>query len=222
MRISRLRSDIWICMLIAALFAWLGGGIAERIAVGNYGNYEAEHAVAAGDIGGIAGDDIYRAQSIEDILTHEIFTVVSPGIEYRNRGSGFYGSFYMQALTLPSGEIVAAVINGDSVVFGGEDIFSGDNTLPVGRVVYEDLTENETFISQIEHLEPLSRRDFYVDMSGKSGHLSEEDYASIPKMSVQVIVFIAVFALAHYAGSQLGIFQAFYKRKTENEEPHWD
>lgn len=222
MRVNRLRSDIWICMLIAVLFAWIGGRAAQKIAASGYGDYEAEHAAAAGEIGGVAGEDIFRAQSVDDILSHDVFTVVSPGIEYRNRGSGYYGSFYMQALTLPSGEIVAAVINGDSVVFGGEDIFSGDNTLPVGRVIYEDLTENETFLSQIEYSEPLSRHDFYVDMSGKSGHLSEEDYVSMPKMAVQIIVFIVVFALTHYVGSQLGIFPAFYRRKTGNEQPHWE
>lgn len=222
MRISRLRSDIWICMLIAFLFAWGAGSITEKLMAGSYGDYEAEHAVAAGDIGGIAGDDVFRAQSVDDLLSHDIFTVVSPGIEYRNRGAGFYGSFYMYALTLPSGEIVAATINGDSVVLGGEDIFSGDNTLPVGRVVYEDLSKNDTFLSQIEHSKPLSRHDFYVDMSGESRHLSEDDYVNVPKMAVQFIVFIAIFAVTHYAGSQLGIFPAFYRKKTENEEPHWD
>lgn len=222
MRINRLRSDIWICMLIAVLCAWLAGSITEKLAALGYSEYEAEHAVAAGDIGGIAGDDVFRAQSVDDILTHDVFTVVSHGIEYRNRGAGFYGSYYMYALTLPSGEIVAAVINGDSVLFDGEDIFSGDNTLPVGRVVYEDLTQNESFLSQIEYSRPLSRHDFYVDMSGKSGHLSEDDYVGLPKMVVQIVVFIAIFALIHYVGSQLGIFPAFFRRKTENEQPHWD
>lgn len=209
-------------MLIAFFFAWGAGSITEKLASKSYDNYEAEHSVASGDIGGIAGDDVFRAESVDDLLSHDIFTVVSPGIEYRNRGAGYYGSFYMYALTLPSGEIVAATINGDSVVFGGEDIFSGNNTLPVGRVVYEDLTQNETFLSQIEHSEPLSRHDFYVDMSGESRHLSSEDYVSVPKMAVQFFVFIAIFAITHYVGSQLGIFPAFFRKKTENEESHWD
>ena len=68
---------------------------------------------------------------------------------------------YLYALTLPSGELVAARINSDSVVKEGDSIYSGNNILPVGKVVMANLTEDEYFINQIEYKEKLSRTDFY-------------------------------------------------------------
>lgn len=84
-----------------------------------------------------------------------------------NRGAGYHGGYYMHALTLPSGELVAARINGDKVQRTGETIYDGDSIMPVGKIVYEDLTQDTYFIGQIEHSEKLTRTDFYIDMVGE-------------------------------------------------------
>ena len=42
--------------------------------------------------------------------------------------------------------------NFQSVKSQGDSIYSGKSILPVGRVIQEDLTSSETFISQIERL----------------------------------------------------------------------
>ena len=185
-----------------------------------YDSYVEEHTVAAGDVGGVAGDDVFRAQSIDDLLSHDTFTVVSPGIEYRNRGAGYYGNWYMQALTLPSGELVAAVYNLDSVQIEGS-YYTGEATLPVGRVVFEDLSENETFMHQIEYKEPLSRHDFYVDMMGSGGKLSQEDYGQPVVLTVQLVVTLLFFPIFHALGATFGIFPYFFPPK-KKQESEWD
>jgi len=222
MRYTHLRFDIWLCLLIGFLASLGTNKIMDMILPQTYESYVEEHTVVDGDIGGIANEEIYEAQSVEDLLSHDKFTVVSPGIEYRNRGGGYYGSYYMHALTLPSGEIVAAKINNDSVQPKGEDIFSGDNILPVGRIVYEDLTQNETFLNQIQYKEALSRTDFYVDMMGNGGTMSEENYTEGPKAIVQVITIILVFCMVHMLGSKLGIFPYFFAPKEKERKSEWE
>ena len=103
MRIHRMRFDIWLCLLLAYLVGTGASKLTALAVASTYDSYVEAHTVAAGEIGGVAGDDVFRAQSVEDLLRHDTFTVVSPGIEYRNRGAGYYGNWYMQALTLPSG-----------------------------------------------------------------------------------------------------------------------
>jgi len=219
MRRRFLPFDVWACLLLAALVALGTGKVAEVVAQKAYAKEVEAHAPVAGEIGGQAGEEVFRAQNVEDLLSHDTFTVVSPGIEYRNRGAGYYGGRYFQALTLPSGELVAAWINGESVQSLGEDIFSGDNILPVGRVVYEDLTSSETFLEQIEHSEPLTRRDFYVDMVGDTAVLAEDQALETPKMVVQILTVIVFFPLFHALGSKLGLFPAYFAKK---KEPEWE
>ena len=207
-------------MLFRSLVGTGASKLAQLAVDSTYDSYVEEHTVAAGDVGGVAGDDVFRAQSIDDLLSHDTFTVVSPGIEYRNRGAGYYGNWYMQALTLPSGELVAAVYNLDSVQIEGS-YYTGEATLPVGRVVFEDLSENETFMHQIEYKEPLSRHDFYVDMMGSGGKLSQEDYGQPVVLTVQLVVTLLFFPIFHALGATFGIFPYFFPPK-KKQESEWD
>lgn len=162
---------------------------------------------------------MFRAQNIEDLLSHDTFTIVSPGIEYRNRGAGYYNNSYMYAVKLPSGEIIAARINMESVKRTGEDIYSGDSILPVGKIVYEDLNSSETFISQIEYKEKLSRKDFYIDMLGNGGKVSEENYTENSNTVIQIVTIIIAFPILHALGARIGIFPYFWapkKKKNQN------
>ncbi len=220
MRYRHLRFDIWLCLLLSVLVS-LGTVKLVRMLLPTYEDYVQEHTVAAGEVGGAAGPEVFRAQSIDDLLSHDTFTVLSPGIEYRNRGAGYYGGWYMHALTLPSGELVAAVINMDSVQVEGS-YYTGTATLPVGRVMYEDLTSSETFLNQIEHLEPLTRRDFYVDMMGGGGKVSEEYYYKTPLNIAQVATVFVCFPIFHMLGSKIGIFPAFFVRRKKEETSEWE
>ena len=199
MRYRSLRFDIWLCLLISFLIS----------------------LVQEGDIGGIAGESVFRAQNIEDLLSHDTFTIVSPGIEYRNRGAGYYNNSYMYAVKLPSGEIIAARINMESVKRTGEDIYSGDSILPVGKIVYEDLNSSETFISQIEYKEKLSRKDFYIDMLGNGGKVSEENYTENSNTVIQIVTIIIAFPILHALGARIGIFPYFWAPK-KKEKSEWE
>lgn len=220
MRYHHLRFDIWLCLLLALFVSIFPAGLAERVMKEKYKDYTQEHTAAEGEIGGIAGDEIFRAQSVKDLEAQEKFTVISPGIEYRNCGSGYYKNHYLYALTLPSGERVAAAINMESVQTEG-DYYSGEATLPVGQIVREDLSLEKEFIGQIEHSQPLSRRDFYVDMMGKGEKFSQEDYAGPVVMAVRVLTVIIFFPLFHALGAKFGIFPPFWvgKKKKPSE---WD
>lgn len=218
MRVHYLRFDIWLCLLLGFLLSFVPVKIAENVLPKAYESYEEEHVVEDGDIGGKAGEEVYRAQNIEDVLSHDTFTVVSPGIQYRNLGGGYHGGYYMHALTLPSGERVAARINGDSVQTTGESIYSGDSILPVGKIVYEDLSQDESFINQIEYSKELTRVDFYIDMMGNGGKLSKEDYTEPVMILLQLGTVIISFPIFHMLGSKFGIFPYFFPPKEEKKK----
>lgn len=220
MRCHHLRFDIWLCLLFALFVSIFPAGLAERIMKERYKNYAEEHTAAEGEIGGIAGEDIFRAQSVEDLETHEKFTVLSPGIEYRNLGAGYYKNYYLYALTLPSGERVAAAINMENVQTDG-DYYTGEATLPVGQIIREDLTAEQEFISQIEYSEPLSRKDFYVDMMGNGQKASQEDCTLPAIMLVRVITVLIFFPLFHALGAKFGIFPPFWVSK-KKKPSEWD
>lgn len=224
MRVHRLRFDIWVCLALSVLIAMGSAKIVNLMTPKAYENYVEEHTVEDGEIGGIADESVFRAQSVEDLLSHDTFTVVSPGIEYMNRGAGYFGNYYLYALTLPSGERVAARYNMDSVQKENgddSDIYSGDKILPVGQVVYEDLTESKYFLEQIEHSEPLSRTDFYIDMCGNGGKMSQETYSETPVMLAQILTVVICFPLLHMLGSKLGIFPRFFSFKKQ-EAGKWE
>ena len=219
MMVRRMRFDVWLCMAVAYAVSMVPASMMNSRADARYEAYEEAHTAEAGAVGGIAGEEVFRAQNVEDILSHETFTVVSPGIEYRNRGMGFYGGRTLYALTLPSGEVVAACINGDSVQSLGSDLYSGDNILPVGKAVYEDLAADEGFLEQIETGEKLSRTDFYVDMVGEALLMGKEQFTEMPVMAVQLLTGAVSFAALHMLGSRFGIFPYIIppRRKREDE-----
>lgn len=225
MRYTRMRFDIWLCLLLAFLVGLGTMKLTELVLPAMYEQHVEDHTVAAGDIGGTAGPEVFRAQSVEDLLSHDTFTIVSHGIEYRNRGGGYFRNGFMNAVTLPSGELVAAAINMENVQVDGE-YYSGVHTLPVGRVVYADLTSSENFLNQIEYLEPLSRHDFYIDMVGEGGKLSQEDYFKLPVMLVELGTILVCFPIFHSIGAKLGLFPFFFaprKKKGEEEKKgEWD
>lgn len=225
MRYTRMRFDIWLCLLLAFGVSLGAVKLTELFLDGAYERYVEEHTVTDGDIGGRAGADVFRVQSIEDILSHDTFTIVSHGIEYRNRGAGYYDGVYTYAVTLPSGEVVAARINMENVQQDG-DYYTSDHTLPVGRVVYADLTDSKMFMDQISYGIPLSRTDFYVDMLGIGGKVAEEDYIQHYTGTVQVIAIFICFPFFHSLGAKLGLFPRFFppRKKKGEEEPksEWD
>lgn len=218
-----LRFDIWFCLLLAYGLSLGAEKLTALVLPPAYESYVEEHTVADGEIGGRAGADIPRVQSVEELLRQERFTIVSPGIEYRNRGAGYHDGVYTYAVTLPSGEVVAAVINMENVQQEG-DYYTSDHILPVGQVVYDDLTKDKSFLNQIQYGGELSRTDFYVDMRGNGGTVSQEDYSDHYASIVQVATLFLSFPLFHSLGAHLGIFPFFITPRRKEGEPksEWD
>lgn len=218
MRYHILRFDIWLCLLLSVLLAMGTGKIANSILPQKYEEHKQEHKVDVGQIGGKANDETFRAQSVEDLLSHENFTIESKGIQYMNRGAGYYKGMYLYAVTLPSGEKVAARINNENVTRDEDSIYSGTSILPVGRIIEADLSTEANFLSQIEHSEPLDRKDFYIDMVGEAEIVSEQDFIELPVMMVQLLTVAVTFPIFHMIGSKIGIFPYIIPPKKKKEE----
>lgn len=226
MRYRRIRYDVFFCLLIAFGAAYLAGMVVDKITARTYETYLESKEVADGEVGGVATDDIYRVTCVDDIRTHDLFTLETEGITYRNEGQAYFGSIYCYNVELPSGERVAMCINNKKVVSEG-DYYTGINTLPVGRLVEADLSEDETFMEQMNYKGemPLSATDFYVDMVGEGSHVGEKTYKEGYRNWAQIIVGFLVFALVHNLGARIGIFPYFFASKRvrkELEKTEWD
>lgn len=219
-----LRYDIWICLALGFLAGLGVEALVKSSRETAYEDHKVAHVVESGEIGGLATTETFRAESIKDLETRDTFTVISPGIEYRNRGAGYYNGMYLYALTLPSGEIVAARINTENVtkVNPDDSYFTGDTILPVGQIIKADLEDHATFLHQIEFKEPLSRHDFYVDMVGDTAIASTEDFIEAPALFAQILTIIAVFAILHFIGSKIGLFPAFFTKKKPEPKSDWE
>lgn len=213
MRRRILPIDAVICLFLSVLVAFGTGAIAGRVAEKVYEKELDAHQAVDGEIGGRADETVFRAQSVEDLLNHDTFTIVSSGIHYRNEGAGFHDSFYYYNVELPNGERVAARVNDDSVQSTSDSIYSGDSILPLGHIVWEDLTKDEMFLNQIESGKPLTRKDFYVDMVGNTAVLAADLALETPKLVTQVLTVFIFFPIFHTIGSKLGIFPPYFSSK---------
>lgn len=202
--------DVYICLLLSVLVALGTGKAAEYMAENAYIKELETHKAADGEIGGRADETVFQAQNVEDLLSHDTFTIVSPGIRYRNEGAGYYNGNYLYSVELPSGERIAACINTESVRQTGDDMYTGDSILPLGQVVWEDLSKDEGFLNQIEYHDALSRTDFYVDMVGDTAVMNEEQALETPKMIVQVLTVLVCYPIFHTIGSAFGIFPRYF------------
>lgn len=223
-RVHWLRYDMYICLLLAAGVAWLAGRGVDQVTEQTYVSYEESKQVADGEVGGVATDDIFRITCIDDIRSHELFTLETEGITYRNEGGGYFENHFLYGVLLPSGERVAMSINNENVVSDG-DYYSGINTLPVGRLVEADLEADEYFMNQVNHdgEHPLTATDFYVDMVGDGARVSEESYKEGSRTWVQIIVGILTFVLVHILGARIGIFPYFIvPKRLREQKSEWE
>lgn len=210
--------DAAICLCLAALIAWGVGILTEKVAENSWDRQKERLAPTSGEVGGIAGKEVFRVQTVEDMLSHDTFTIECPYHNFYNDGRGYCKGLAFNVLTLPSGERVPALLNSESMQYIGQDPLygGGDMILPVGRIVYEDLSD-ETFLSQIEHGGPLSRKDFYVDMWGKAVMTSKQNTVDTAKTLAQVITVMILYPIFHALGSKLGLWGAYFRKRNKAE-----
>lgn len=218
MRLYRLRFDIYVCLLLAALSGWLAGKAYDK--AHDMKSEIQTKSIKEGEAGSIADSDIIKAESIEDILNNEKFTFTVDGVFYLNEPGGYHNSLYLRNFELKSGERVAVTINSDNIQYGRDY-----DVLPVGEVVKEDLTKDKEFMESINKDEEaqLTATDFYVNMGSNIDlNTSETEYNSYRGFA-QCAAGIVVFCLTHFIGSKIGIFPAFFtKRKKEEKKSEWD
>ncbi len=224
MRRYRMRFDVWLSFLLACGIAYLVGLGVDKITERTYEGYRESRLVEDGAVGGAATEDIYRITCIDDIKSHELFTLETEGIDYRNEGGGYFETRFLYSVELPSGERVAMWINNENVVSDG-DYFTGINTLPVGRIVEADLAADESFMNQINHdgSRPLTATDFYVDMVGEGGYVSEDSYREGLGTWAQIITACIMFCIIHNLGARIGIFPyIIVPKRLRNRQNEWD
>ena len=211
--------DAAICLCLAALIAWGVGILTGKVAESSWERQKEELAPQSGEVGGIAGKEVFRVETVEDMLSHDTFTIECPYHNFYNDGTGYYKNLGLAVLTLPSGERVAAQFNQESMQYIGQDPLygGGDMILPVGRVVYEDLTSNELFLNQIEHGGALSRRDFYVDMAGTAVLTRKTDTMDTAKTLAQIITVMILYPIFHTLGSKLGLWNPYFRKRNQSE-----
>lgn len=217
MRVRYLRFDIWVCLLFAFLAATGAQWLLNRFVVDSaYESYYEEKTIADGEIGGKAGEEIFRAESVEDMQSHDLFTIIVDGMSYYNDGGAFSGDGYWNIVPMPSGERIAARLNNESIQHMGESIYQGETILPVGQLVEEPL--DETLAETLQRFQ-ITRTDLYIDMRGEGGPVTKQSFEENANIAVQMIIGIAVFAAVHTFGSKTGIFPAFFHfRKKDNDE----
>lgn len=224
MRINRIRDDILFCFIIAFLAAWGAGVLAGRAAGLAYEGYVERHQIPDGETGGRAVEDIFRAQSVDDILSHEKFTIVYDIMTLYDYGTGFYEGTSLYSLKLPSGEYVAASVCLDSIITLEElPVLGGSCLLPVGTAVYADLAQDESCLGQIESRQPLTRTDFYIDMSGNRPVKEEEDFVKPAVSAARGITAVVTFPLIHMLGARLGVFPyIFMPGNGKKKKAEWE
>lgn len=216
MRIYKIRFDVLICIILSALVVLGTGKVLPVFYSALYDRYTRAHTVSDGDIGGEAGEDVYRVLSVEDILSHNTFTVQVEYGSLLTADSDYFGDIYLMNLELPSGERVAASINNDAMQQNYEENYY---IMPVGKVVEADLSEDAEFISGIERSDALSRTDFYLDMSGNSGSglVSAERYDEQYTIYIKAIVGVLCFIAFHVIGCKMGLFPRLIPMKRKKD-----
>jgi len=67
-----LRFDVWLCLAISFGIALLVGNVFENVLTNKYAEYKEEKKVEPNEVGGVALDNIFRAQSVDDLLEHDV------------------------------------------------------------------------------------------------------------------------------------------------------
>lgn len=209
----KIRMDMLICMILAGLLTF---GV-TKLLPGIYTiigeNYDRMHTVADGEIGGKAGKEVYRAQNVEDLLSHDTFTIEMKDTKYMVAKTAYFGKIYLHILELPSGELVAANIG-----ISGEQEVDETFIAPVGKLVKADLSKNERFMSWMSRhgvSEELLRTDFYLDMKGKGCEhwFRVERFDDTYTIFIQSFVALFSFFAFHIAGCKVGIFPPFIPKR---------
>ncbi len=229
MRRVRLSFDLWLTIAITAGFVWIAGFVySSAFANIHYESYLETKNSSEAVIGTIASSNYINAQSKEDLLLNETFTLfLEGGDTYDISGAmHFYTDFgVLRLYELPSGETVLVFAN----LLNSVETDNGLQ-LPVGTFIEYDLVnEEKNAYQQFLQIsdQKLTIVDGYIDMFGDTRIKDKEAFIEDNLLIIQAITFVIIFVLLRFIGAKLGLFRSifalsFNKKKEEEQNSDWD
>ena len=192
LRLFMTHPDMAVEFVISALIAVLVAHMVPGMVNSYYDKVEGQHV---NDVGLKATDETVQANSIDDILNNDTFSiVVSDPDEYKFDGSAYWededpSEIYNVKLT--SGERVAVRMQAEYLKKTGDGYL-----LNIGKIEKFDLTAEPEILDELQEEYALDRTDFYIDLRTNIEEGSKYSEATRQKMIDLVQPFTAIFVCA--------------------------
>lgn len=192
LRLFMTHPDMAVEFVISALIAVLVAHMVPGMVNSYYDKVEGQHV---NDVGLKATDETVKANSIDDILNNDTFSiVVSDPDEYKFDGSAYWededpSEIYNVKLT--SGERVAVRMQAEYLKKTGDGYL-----LNIGKIKKFDLTAEPEILDELQEEYALDRTDFYIDLRTNIEEGSKYSEATRQKMIDLVQSFTAIFVCA--------------------------
>ena len=192
LRLFMTHPDMAVEFVISALIAVLVAHMVPGMVNSYYDKVEGQHV---NDVGLKATDETVKANSIDDILNNDTFSiVVSDPDEYKFDGSAYWKDedpSEIYNVKLASGERVAVRMQAEYLKKTGDGYL-----LNIGKIEKFDLTAEPEILDELQEEYALDRTDFYVDLRTNIEEGSKYSEATRQKMIDLVQPFTAIFVCA--------------------------
>lgn len=192
LRLFMTHPDLAVEFVISALIAVLVAHMVPGMVNSYYDKVEGQHV---NDVGLKATDETVKANSIDDILNNDTFSiVVSDPDEYKFDGSAYWEDedpSEIYNVKLISGERVAVRMQAEYLKKTGDGYL-----LNIGKIKKFDLTAEPEILDELQEEYALDRTDFYIDLRTNIEEGSKYSEATRQKMIDLVQPFTAIFVCA--------------------------
>ena len=192
LRLFMTHPDMAVEFVISALIAVLVAHMVPGMVNSYYDKVEGQHV---NDVGLKATDETVQANSIDDILNNDTFSiVVSDPDEYKFDGSAYWEDedpSEIYNVKLISGERVAVRMQAEYLKKTGDGYL-----LNIGKIEKFDLTAEPEILDELQEEYALDRTDFYIDLRTNIEEGSKYSEATRQKMIDLVQPFTAIFVCA--------------------------
>ena len=192
LRLFMTHPDMAVEFVISALIAVLVAHMVPGMVNSYYDKVEGQHV---NDVGLKATDETVQANSIDDILNNDTFSiVVSDPDEYKFDGSAYWEDedpSEIYNVKLISGERVAVRMQAEYLKKTGDGYL-----LNIGKIKKFDLTSEPEILDELQEEYALDRTDFYIDLRTNIEEGSKYSEATRQKMIDLVQPFTAIFVCA--------------------------
>ena len=192
LRLFMTHPDMAVEFVISALIAVMVAHMVPGMVNSYYDKVEGQHV---NDVGLKATDETVKANSIDDILNNDTFSiVVSDPDEYKFDGSAYWEDedpSEIYNVKLASGERVAVRMQAEYLKKTGDGYL-----LNIGKIKKFDLTAEPEILDELQEEYALDRTDFYIDLRTNIEEGSKYSEATRQKMIDLVQPFTAIFVCA--------------------------